>query len=379
MIKLNKPIVATIVAMCAIFASCIQDEALNSEADIVTCTVFRDVLINAPQIENDRIILRIDPTVDRSKIQLEFTLTPGATIIPASSMVLDLTEPKTFKVTSEDKQWEKTYTVMSIVGGIGPGEPGDIVISYDFEHYRIHTAGKKEYYEFYEVNKDGDDQLVWASGNSGFSIVYFGEDPGEYPTSVELEGKTGACVKLETKSTGAMGGFMKMPLAAGNLFLGEFNLQQSTKPLESTHFGEIFNVVPTGLTGYYKYKAGEEYKDKSGKVIKDKTDNFDIYGIFFETDEEVQFLDGNNSLSSPNLISIARIPEESKKQTDEWTHFYIPFEMQPGKSIDPQKLKENKYRVSIVLSSSIDGAYFSGAVGSTLLVDQIELIHLEKN
>ena len=87
-------------------------------------------------------------------------------------------------------------------------------------------------------------------------------------------------------------------------------------------------------------------------------------------------LDGSNSLdlTSDKLVSIARISEEDAKETDSWTPFELPFKAVNGKSIDPVKLQEGKYKLSIVLSSSVDGAYFKGAVGSTLYVDELELI-----
>ena len=45
-----------------------------------------------------------------------------------------------------------------------------------------------------------------------------------------------------------------------------------------------------------------------------------------------------------------------------------------GKTIDSEKLKNGKYKLGIVLSSSLDGAYFKGAVGSTLYVDELEIV-----
>ena len=56
------------------------------------------------------------------------------------------------------------------------------------------------------------------------------------------------------------------------------------------------------------------------------------------------------------------------------TDFEIPFEPVKGRVIDDTKLKNGKYKLGIVLSSSVDGAYFKGAVGSTLYVDEVELI-----
>ena len=82
--------------------------------------------------------------------------------------------------------------------------------------------------------------------------------------------------------------------------------------------------------------------------VKGKKDQCDIYAIFYETDENVKYLDGFNGLTSPNLISVARISDQ--KETDEWTRFYIPFVAKPGKVIDKDKLAKGGYQLSIVLS-----------------------------
>ena len=116
--------------------------------------------------------------------------------------------------------------------------------------------------------------------------------------------------------------------------------------------------------------------EKDGSVTNDKKDSFGWYAILYGTDDEVKYLDGNNFLTSPNLISIARIKEENKIiYGKDWTYFILPFILQEGKTIDVEKLKAGKYNVSIVMTSSINGALFEGAPGSTLLVDEVELVH----
>lgn len=87
----------------------------------------------------------------------------------------------------------------------------------------------------------------------------------------------------------------------------------------------------------------------------------------------MQYLDGTNSLTSDNIVSMARI--QDKKETDTWTRFAIPFVMKDGKTIDADKLKNGKYNISIIMSSSIDGANFNGAVGSNLYVDEMQLFY----
>ena len=107
--------------------------------------------------------------------------------------------------------------------------------------------------------------------------------------------------------------------------------------------------------------------------VSGKKDECDIYAIFYETDKDTKMLDGTNNFTSPNLVSIARI--NNPKETEQWTSFYIPFIMQPGKTIDQEKLKKGGYNVAIVFSSSKDGGNFNGAIGRTLYIDEVELIY----
>ena len=53
--------------------------------------------------------------------------------------------------------------------------------------------------------------------------------------------------------------------------------------------------------------------------------------------------------------------------------------MQPGKVIDKEKLAQGGYQLSIVFSSSIEGDVFNGAEGSTLWIDEVEIIHADNN
>lgn len=63
------------------------------------------------------------------------------------------------------------------------------------------------------------------------------------------------------------------------------------------------------------------------------------------------------------------------KETDEWTEFNFDFKPQNNKTIDSEKLEKGVYKLAIVFSSSAGGAKFEGAVGSTLYVDQVEIVN----
>lgn len=350
--------------LCVTVASCIKDEAPNAEADIETCVVPGNILIADPHIENDWIELLVAPNTDVSNLAPEFTLTPGATIDPPSGTARDFNLPQTYVVTSEDQKWHKTYTISCVING-------KLSTKYSFESVRL----KSGYYEFFEIGYDGAEQNIWASGNSGFKIVGIAKSPEEFPTFSTPNGKSGKGVKLVTKDTGEFGNDVGMPLAAGNLFIGNFvALSAVANPLKATRFGTPFNSVPTRLTGYYKYKAGSDFYNKNKELVPGREDSFDIYGILFETDSKTKYLDGGNSLTSPNLVAIARIEDSQKKETNQWTYFNLPFKMQEGKTIDRDKLANNQYSLSIVFTASIDGAYFEGALGSALEIDEVELM-----
>jgi hypothetical protein len=62
----------------------------------------------------------------------------------------------------------------------------------------------------------------------------------------------GKCVKLTTKDTGSFGSMVKMYIAAGNLFVGSFEVGQAlNNAMKATHFGFPFFYYPLKLEGWY--------------------------------------------------------------------------------------------------------------------------------
>lgn len=358
--------------------SCIQNEALNSEAAIDACTG-ADVQLAHINSDSKEINIYVHKGADLSKQQLLFTLPVGATLSADKHYPNDIlnnydfsndSHSRTFTVTSEDGEWTATYTVKII--------PAEVPGIFHFED--LLPAAGTEYDILYEfqpgTSTNVSSVLQWSSGNPGYKLTSMTDNRTGYPTQQIAEGFRGKGLKLTTCDTGSFGAMVKMYIAAGNLFIGSFDLANALKdPLRATKFGIQYYKRPVSLKGYFKFKAGDVYTDK-GAVQKDKKDRFDIYAIMYEANENSFMLDGSNSLdlTSDKLVSIARISEEDAKETDSWTPFELPFKAVNGKSIDPVKLQEGKYKLSIVLSSSVDGAYFKGAVGSTLYVDELELI-----
>lgn len=368
-----KSVIAGIM-LCLAVTSCIQNEALNVEAAIDGCSGsdIQQCLIDPNEFT---VQLYASRAADPSKININFNLPAGASIVPVQRFTEDGINtynfkdenPRLFKVTSEDGAFSATYTIRLW--------QTEMPFTYDFET----LSSDNPYHKFTEDNPSSGTiirRLELASGNPGFELTKMAKAPDGYPT-VQVNGGVdgGKCVKLETKDTGSFGSMVKMYIAAGNLFIGSFEVGQalSGNAMKATHFGFPFFYYPLRLEGWYKYKAGPTFSSK-GKPGEGRKDECDIYGVLYETDDNVQFLDGSTSLNSPNIVALARNIKELP-ETDIWKQFNFKFEPQNGKSIDPDKLGKGIYKLAIVFSSSVDGAKFEGAVGSTLYIDKVTIAH----
>lgn len=347
----------------AICTACIREELPNTEADIVSCDLAdASLLKREPIIQNDKITLMIKSNADLSAQTLLFTLSEGATIEPKSGTTRDFSTPQTYTVTSQDGQWKKAYTVTLVAD--------ELATRYHFEDTVAEKNGK---YHIFAEKRNGQTTMEWASGNIGFAMTGGAQSPDDYPTAQVTNGYMGKCARLTTRSTGSFGALAGMPIAAGNLFIGTFNILNAlSSPLKATEFGLPFYDRPVTFSGYYKYKSGETYYENGKPTNEKKTDRCHFYAVLYETDATLRTLDGTNVLTHPNVICAAVV--EDRHETNEWTRFEIPFAMRKGKTIDTQKLKNGKYNLAVVFTSSMEGATFSGAPGSTLYIDEVEII-----
>lgn len=379
-----KTLIACFILSCTI-SSCIKDEALNTEAAIDACSgnELQQATIDA---ENYTIQLYVSKAADLTKVNINFQLPEGASIAPsvaddadnavASTYNFKDENPRKFKVTSEDKAFEATYTITLW--------QTEMPENYHFEM----LSSESPFHVFFEQDDNEDAgtghvvrRMEWASGNPGYNFTAMAKTPADYPTVQVNSGwdGRGKALKLETKSTGSFGSMVNMPLAAGNLFIGSFDKTNAlNSPLKATHFGFPFFYHPVKLEGYYKFKSGPQFTS-NGEVVEGKKDQCDIYGVLYEANENVSFLDGSNSLSSPNIVMLARKPSGTYwPETDSWQPFTLNFELLPGKSIDAEKLSKGVYKLTVVFSSSLDGGNFEGAIGSTLYIDEVKLTTTEQ-
>ena len=365
--------------MCAALTSCMKDEPLNAECDI------EQVILHTPNVDevffsptdsvkhllytDDAVTFNVRRNAPVEGITLEFKITEGATIERLTEGTgFEADVPVHYRVTSQDSQWHRDYAIT-----VSP-EPVHVVssvIAYDFENFELEPKQGK-YYIWHNERLDGTFGNDWATGNPGFKLSMPSAAPENYPTS-PIDGMDGKALKLVTRDTGPFGAMAKMRLAAGNFFLGEFDVSQAlSNAMTATRFGIPFNLKPVRFTGYYQYQPGPKFQDKAGKEVPGRVDEGSVYAVFYrnhDAEGNPVRLMGDNVLTSPLIVGIAKVKQ--LPATNEWTPFDVEFEY--DSDIDMQLLANKGYNLAVVFSSSADGAIFEGAIGSCLLIDKVRL------
>ena len=355
--------------LTAVFSSCIKDEPLYREADIVDMVVEDDAFLTRGISENS-VQLVITDQADYTKIVPLITLSPGATVSPASGVPQDFSKGKTvnYRVTAEDGVHYKDYTVTVIE---------KISLRHEFEDWT--TAGSTT--NPYPILED----LLWANANSGVvmaMIIDSSIPKGIFPTSGTTDCVSGEyAARMETlkgASKKILGN--TIPIFPGSIFRGSFSANMSN-PLKSLHLGVAHpktNGAPSLFTGFYKYTPGEVFTDKEGNEIPGRIDEMSMYAVIFKipegTPEKEKYLDGETVLISDWVVGRAEWKENDpsvtlKEASNGFTEFSIPFIYTEDLDFD-----ENVYKLTIVCSSSKDGNEYMGAIGSILIVDNLEII-----
>lgn len=261
---------------------------------------------------------------------------------------------------------------------------------YDFKNWSAPTAldtGKSKPYVLPIAKGDTTDMELarfWKSAsNLGYTLVpgvkmepdnfpvYFAEDP-------TLKHKV---LKLETKK-GFRVDFLNMGshVVPGSIYNGKLNpamLFESS--LEVTLFGSDYALVPFKLSASVKYKAGAQMINGLNNKKLDTKDKGSIVAVFYEVDQTLikgddmsTYLTGLNLHNDPRVIAKA-VCEIEDTEGEDWVKVESSFTVVNKEAWEALDFKTKKYRLALVLSSSYMGDKFLGAIGSTLLVDKLEM------
>ena len=189
----------------------------------------------------------------------------------------------------------------------------------------------------------------------------------EMPVSKSTDAKSGSyAAKLVTLDTSSKTSSLIPALTAGSLYTGTFELNLTEGA--ATKFGVPYDKEPLYLKGWYKYIPGEKFINGEGatkpeevKVVEGAIDECSIMAVLYETtlDEKGNNipLTGHDINTSDRRVAVAQ-------------SFKIPFQNLEGKKYEAGK----DYQIAIVCSSSKKGDLFVGAGGSTLFIDDLEVI-----
>lgn len=160
-------------------------------------------------------------------------------------------------------------------------------------------------------------------------------------------------------------------ITSGSVFTGKFDMDFLEQgKLYCTRFGVLYDKKPVVFKGWYKYTPGEKFIDGTDVnnivEVKDRIDECAIQAVLYKVDTDDEVLTGFDINTSEKRVAVAALSDKTAKV--DYTYFEIPFEF----------LKDYeegaKYKLAIVCSSSKEGDLFKGAGGSTLILDELEVM-----
>ena len=329
----------------------------SSEAKITSFIIDDEAVVEQPVINEEAgtIVFAVNEEVESLKFTPIIEISEGATITPASGVAQDFSNNKkvTYTVTAEDGT-VKVYT--AFVEGTRK------VLKYSFEDWKEGTKNDEL------LPKD-----LWAGSAAGAGLL------------------GGTLLRKETREDGTYAAklitfeYPNEPISlvpkitAGSIFIGKFDMTPALQGdrLSCTKFGLDAETVSLGgkplrFKGVYKYESGSNYLDASNYEdvkpvdIKDKGQiQAVLYKVQTGEDGKEIVLTGHDVNTSELRVAVANIIVEDIK---EYTPFNIEFEYLQEYD------RTRKYKFAIICSSSKDGDLFKGAGGSTLIVDEFEVI-----
>lgn len=216
-----------------------------------------------------------------------------------------------------------------------------------------------------EFNTSGS---FWDSGNMGASSI--GKNPTQgNSTTVHTAGGQSAELKSQFVGAGPFGKF-----AAGNLYAGTFDELKGMSGA-SLYFGQPFTARPSALHGWFNYTSGKiDYRGDNTPEGQGLIDSDDLCSIYIALSKERILIDNTDTSTFPNweederIIAYNRLDDADAVTTNGWKEFTLNFKYRNLEPLDT-------YYLIIVISASKYGDYFTGCNGSTMYIDDLELVY----
>ena len=228
----------------------------------------------------------------------------------------------------------------------------------------------------------------WTSGNAGISIALGilgidNKNPENYPTKKTAKGYNGSNGVLMETIRGGRVAIKDVPLFSGNFILGNFNRGKAMEDeLAATEIGKIYFGKPKSIKGYYKYKEGPGDFERNGVPEPGTIDSCSMNVRFYQSDSPSSGRDTiltvrDMDTSSLVIASASKIDCSETKDDEGDSDGFHPFELLL--EYTGEHLKDNhRYKLGMTFAASKYGDSYSGKIGSTLIVDEIEIIDYDE-
>lgn len=358
---MKKKILAILITVIAV--SCVKEDyfGLSEYGNIKSIEVSNQASNAVINNKDHSVQVEIPAGVDLTSISVQkLELSSFATANIQVGDILDLNTPQQVTVTAENGSNYK-WTITAFIASATP---------------QLANGDLNQWYQtssnFYEPGEDAS-TTIWGTGNPGTKIL------NKIATVPYDLGSGNLAAQMTTLDNGSLAGAFGAPIAAGSLFTGFFDPDKldPSDPEAAIDFGTSFSGRPVKLRFKYQYQKGDENKDKDGNLLI-YPDALDIYALlevrlggdikrlatawFRSSDDqselitqEVEFNYGELDASFPNYMK----PTDHGYVSPDSASFVLPT------------------HITFVASSSYDGANFAGAIGSTLIVDDIEMVYEE--
>ncbi|TAJ12402.1 hypothetical protein DMA11_13040 [Marinilabiliaceae bacterium JC017] len=359
--NMKKTNLLIIVLSIFFISSCIKEDffGLSPYGNIKSIEVSNQAKQAVIDNQTKTVEIEIPPGVDLNNIVLqELSLSSFATADKSEGDPLPLSEPAPINITAEDGSLH-TWTIKGVVATSNPQLDNS-----DFNQWYQMPSG------YYEPGENAE-TTIWATGNPGsYTLKIIAVTP------LEMTDENRA-VNMQTMDNGPLAGMFGAPISAGSIFTGKFNTENidPSNPAAAIDFGTPFAGRPQKFKLKYKYKPGPENKDKKGNVLP-FDDSCDIYALL-----EVK--------SAGEIKRLATAWFRSSETKEEMTEMEAEFTYGPLDNSFPDYMKPKNHgfvddgsqefilptHITFVATSSFDGDNFAGAIGSELIIDDLEFIY----
>ena len=358
-----KRFIIPILLFATVLTSCVKEDhfGLSGYGNIKSFLVSNQAgsaIINSDSMS---VVVEIPAGIDLSSITIQtLEVSSFAVANKAVGDKLDLNGPASIIITAEDGS-DHVWTIISFVATENP--------QLDNWHLDDWYQTAADYYE----PGSSAETTIWGTGNPGTQIL------NKLATTPFDLGSNNKAAKMETLYNGLLPASLGMPISAGSLFTGYFNPDNldPADPQAAIEFGTPFTGRPVKLRFKYQFEAGEVNKDKDGNELN-YPDMLDIYALL-----EIKL----NGVTERLATAWFR----SSETVVDLTSMEVVFTYGELDNTFPDYMKppDNAYvsadsaafalptHITFVASSSYDGANFAGAVGSVLILDDIEMVYEE--